>query len=166
MEGFKLRPYVRADAQGVADVINVSSLQTVGFPRAVVDAAGNIWAYRFVPFSSTKTVATDATNQVVGYAYLTSEDDNIVAEMGASVHPAHRARGIGSALLEWAEGQARDSSLKAPTGVRTVLQTSLYPAERDAIKLFEDHGYTPVREWVHLVVEMNDRPPSRCSAPI
>jgi mycothiol synthase len=158
MANYKLRPYTASDAQAVVDVINASSMQTVGFPRAVVDSVGNFWAYRFVPLSSERIVAADEDNKVVGFAYFRSGDDHIVAETGASVHPDHWGKGIGTALLAWAEDHAIQDSAEAPQGIRTVLQTSLYPTERNAIKLFQDHGYTPVREWVHLVLEM-DQPP-------
>jgi GNAT superfamily N-acetyltransferase len=147
-----------SDASAVADMINASSMRTVGFPRAVVDSVGNLWAYRFVPFASEKVVAIDENDKVVGYAYLTIEDNYIVVETGASVHPDNWNQGIDTALLEWAEARAKESSLKAPQGIRTVLQTSLYDAEKDAVQLFEDYGYTRVREWVHLVLEM-DHPP-------
>lgn len=158
MKGFILRDYTASDAQAVVEVINASSMRTVGFRRAVLDAVGNLWAYRFVPFSSEKVVVTAPNGEIVGYAYFTSEDHQIVAETGASVHPDHWGRGVATLLLAWAEQHARECSLKAPQGIRTVLQTSLYSTEKDAIHLFADHGYAPVREWVHLVVEM-DRPP-------
>ena len=109
MKNHRLRPYTPSDAQAVADVINASSIQTVGFPRAVVDLVGNLWAYRFVSFSSEKVVAIDENNKIVGYAYFTSEDDNIVAETDASVHLDHSKQGIDTALLEWAEDRAENS---------------------------------------------------------
>ncbi|HJS17490.1 MAG TPA: GNAT family N-acetyltransferase [Anaerolineales bacterium] len=165
MTNYTLRPYLLSDAQAVVDVINASSMQTVGFPRAVVDSVGNIWSYRFVPFSSEKFVVVGGEDQIIGYAYFTSEDHHIAAETGASVHPNHWDRGIGSRLLEWAQVQARESSVKAPQGIRTVLQTSLYDAEQGAIKLFTDHGYSAIREWVHLVLEMEQPPVVPALAP-
>lgn len=158
MNNFKLRPYTPLDAQAVVDLINASSMRAVGFPRAVVDAVGNVWAYRFVPFSSEKIVAINKDNEVIGYDYFASEDDHITFETGGSVHPNYWEKGIGSALLHWADEKAKDASYPAPAGVRTVLQTSFFESEHDAITLFKDHGYSPVREWIHLVLEMDDRP--------
>lgn len=158
MGSYRLRPFRPSDAQAAVDTINVSAMMTVGFPRAVVDSVGNLWAYRFVPFSSEKVVAVDEKDNVVGYAYFTREDDHIVAETGISAPSDQRGREIGRILLEWAEERARESSLRAPQGIRTVLQTTLYAAENAAIRLFEDHGYTPVREWMHLVLDMDHAP--------
>ena len=155
---FKVREYTSVDAGSVVDVINSSSIQTIGFPRAVVDAVGNVWSHRYVPFSSEKAVAVNDQDQVIGYAYFTSGDNHIVAETGGAVHPDYWGKGIGSDLLEWAEEKAKASAQYAPVDVKTVLQTSLYESERDANSLFKDHGYRPVREWVHLVLEMDEEP--------
>ena len=85
MNNFELRPYTPSDAQVVVDVINASSMQTIGFPRAVVDAIGNVWSHHFVPFSSERIVAINRNNEIVGYAYFTSEDDHIAAETGGDL---------------------------------------------------------------------------------
>lgn len=157
-DGNNLRSYTSSDAQAVVEIINASSMRTVGFHRAALDAFGSVWAYRYVPFSSEKIVAIDHDDQVIGYAYFTSEDDHIASETGGSVHPDYWGKGIGTTLRHWAEGKAKESSHQAPAGVKTVLQTSIYESERDAIALFKDHGYSPVREWVHLVLEMDEQP--------
>ncbi|HVF25389.1 MAG TPA: GNAT family N-acetyltransferase [Anaerolineales bacterium] len=158
MNNFSLRSYAPSDVQSVVDVINASSTLTVGFPRAVVDAVGNLWAYRFIPFSSEKVVAINEQSDVVGYAYFTSTDHHIVAETGGAVHPEFWGKGIGTALVKWAEDHANDLSSHAPTGIKSVLQTTLFESEPDAIKLFTDRGYSKVREWMHLVIEMEEPP--------
>ena len=156
MENYQLRAYKPSDAQAVADVINGSAMATVGFPRAVVDSVGSLWAYRFVPLSSERMVVVNKDNEVVGYTYFRSGDDNIVGETGASVHPDHWDKGIGTALLAWAEERALEESAGAPEGVRTVLQVVCYEAERDAIQLFGDRDFHRIREWRHFVFDMNE----------
>ena len=158
MENYRLRAYTASDAQAVADVINASALKTVGFLRAVVDSVGNLWAYRFVPLSSERIVAVDKDNAVVGYAYFRSGDDHIIGETRVSVHPDRWEEGIGTALLAWVDARATEDAAKAPQGIRTVLQTICYEAERDVIQRFEDHGFHKVREWTHFVLEMNEPP--------
>jgi len=158
MDSYRLRPYISSDSQAVVGVINAASIQTVGFPRAVVDAVGNVWSHRFVPFASEKIVAVNDRDEVIGYAYFASSDNNIVAETGGAVHPDYWNQGIGTALLQWTEDCAKDTSRRAPAGIRTVLQTSPYESEIDVITLLKDHGYSPIREWVHLEIELNEAP--------
>jgi GNAT superfamily N-acetyltransferase len=158
MENHGLRAYTASDARAVAYVINADAAKTVGFPRAVVDSVGNLWAYRFIPLSSERIVAVDKDNEVAGYAYFRSGDHHIIGETGGSVHPDRWEEGIGTALLAWGEQRATESAAKAPQGIRTMLQTICYEAERNAIQLFEDHGFRRVREWTHFVLEMNEPP--------
>lgn len=158
MNNFKLRPYTQSDAQAVVNVINASSMRTVSFQRAIVDSVGNLWSHRYVPFSSAKVVVANRQDHIVGFAYCSVENSNIVAETGGAVHPDYWMKGIGSALLEWAEEKARSSSRYAPTDVKTVLQFSAYEKETEVISLLKNHGFRSVREWVHLVLEMDARP--------
>jgi GNAT superfamily N-acetyltransferase len=165
MENYRLRAYTPSDAPAVVDVINASSMRTLGFPRALVDSVRNLWAYRFVPLASERMVAVDKDDEVVGYAYFRSGDDHIVGETGASIHPDHWDKAIGTALLAWAEERAAQDSAEAPQDIRTVLQTICYETERDAIRLFEDGGFRKVREWTHFVFDMNEPPVVPAPAP-
>jgi len=162
---YRLRPYALADSQDVVDTINAASVRTVGFPRAVVDAVGQVWSHRFVPFSSEKVVAVNGHNQVIGYACFTSSDHNIVAETGGAVHPDHWNQGIGTALLQWAEERAHETGRLAPVGARTVLQASPYEMETDLITLLKERGFSVVREWVHLMIELTEPPVVRALLP-
>jgi len=153
MEKYHLRPYTPADAQAIVDVINATSMQVLGYPRGVVDAVGNIWAFKFIPFTSEKIVAVNEQGQVMGYAYFTN-GDNIVTELGGAVHPEYWNQSVGSALIAWAEDRAIAASRNAPEGIKSVLQTSLFESEHNAIQLFKEHGFAPVREWMHLTIEM------------
>lgn len=157
MESFQLRPYTAADAQSVVDLINAASMRTVGFPRAVVDAAGNIWAFKYVPFSCEKVVAVTKSGQVAGYAYF-SQNDCIAMETGGAVHPDYQDQEVGSRLIDWAEKKAISASLHAPAGIKCILQVSLYKEEYDAIQLFKNRWFSPVREWMHLEVELTKPP--------
>ena len=157
MATFHLRPYSPSDAQAVVDLINADSMKTVGFPRAAMDEVGNIWAFKFVPFSSEKVVAVTGSGRVAGYAYFTN-GDNIAMETRGAVHPEYGDQSIGTQLIEWAETKAIAASLHAPAGVRSVLQSSLYELEYDAIQLFKNRWFSPVREWMHVVIELNEPP--------
>ena len=156
---FTLRPYTRADAPHVVEVVNADAAQTIGVRRAVVDNARNVRLMRYVPPASDKVVATGARNEIVGYAYLANKDQSIVTEVGGAVHPRYWGQGIGTRLLDWAERRASMLAQRAPVGVKTVLQANIFEAEQPAMRLFTDAGFRRTREWVHLMIEL-DAPPS------
>ncbi|MET7288063.1 GNAT family N-acetyltransferase [Streptomyces sp. NPDC005573] len=70
----------------------------------------------------------------------------------ADVHPAHRGRGIGTALLAWAEARAREA------GSDRLAQT-VPDGDRAAIALVRANGYLPfVTEWL-LEIGLAAEPP-------
>ncbi|MCA9951659.1 MAG: GNAT family N-acetyltransferase [Anaerolineales bacterium] len=154
---FTLRPYKHSDARAVVKVLNAAA-QSIHIQRAVVDNVGNVRLIHYVPLTSKKVVVTTTQNKVVGYAYLADKEQHIIYEVGGAVHPDYWKKGIGTQLLTWAEKQAKSISSYAPSGVKTVLQTNLYKSEEDAIQLFVESGYTKIREWMHLAVELDKLP--------
>jgi mycothiol synthase len=155
---FTLRPYRSDDAGPVVALVNAHALQTTGGRRAVVDAVGNVRLARYVPVASDKVVAVSNDGEVVGYAYLANRDQAIVYEIGGAVHPDYWGRGLGSLLVEWAQARALAYARRAPRGIRAVIQTNLFEAEPAARELFRTHGFQPVREWAHFMLEMQVAP--------
>ena len=158
--GVTLRPYTRADAPTVVELINAAAAQTLGVRRAAVDGAGNIRLARYVPPSSEKIVAADAHNLPIGYVYLSPTERFILHETGGAVHPNYWGRGIGSALVQWAGRRAAILAEQAPAGVLALLQTNLFEVEQDALQLFADRGFERVREWVHMQVALDGSNPA------
>jgi mycothiol synthase len=152
---FILRPYNLADAPQVVEFINASAALTVGVNQAVVDSVGNVRLARYTPSISEKVVVTNAQNDIVGFAYYVNAEQYIVSQVGGAVHPDYWGRGIGLMLVTWAERQASVLTQYAPPGLRTVLQTNLYADESEAIRLFTECGFIKVREWAHLVIELD-----------
>lgn len=156
---FILRPCTLADAPQVVEVINMSTALTIGVKQAVVDNVGNIRLAHYVSPTSEKVVVTNAQNEIVGFAYCAKTERGIISEVGGAVHADYWGQGVGSMLVAWAERRASAFAQPAPPGIRTVLQTNLYADESEAIELFADRGFMKVREWAHLVIEL-DAPPS------
>lgn len=154
---FVLRPYQRSDAEAVVEVVNAAA-HPLGMRRAAVDRTGHVRLIRYVPVDSKKVIVMNPHDEVVGYAYLADKDQHILYEVGGAVHPSYQQQGIGTNLLGWAESQALSMSASAPAGVKTVLQTNLYEAERDAIQLFTEHGYARIRAWLHFAIEFEAPP--------
>ncbi len=150
MPSYTIRNYTTADSSLVVDMLNANRIA----PRAVVDGAGNIRLIRYVPFSSSKTVVVDEQKNIVGYAYVADKENNFVLETGGGVHPDHWNAGVGSMLIQWAEEETFKLSANAPKGVRCVLQVNIFESDDETIRLFEDAGFSKVREWAHYDIQL------------
>lgn len=140
----------------MVELINADSLQTLGYPRAVVDGVGNLRMARYIPPSSEKVVVVNSKDEeVIGFACLADKENSIVTEVNGAVHPSYWGQGIGGSILNWAEERAKELSAGATEGVRTVVQANLFETELRAIKLFADSGYEKVREWVHMEINLD-----------
>lgn len=152
---FQLIPYNAVHASAVVRLLNVPGRSQ----QAVIDGVGNVRLIRYLPPACPKVVAVNEQEEIVGFAYLTNREQYIVYEMGGGVHPAYWGMGIGRQLIHWAEAEGQLLSAQAPAGIKTVLQTNLYPDNREALRLFVANGYAKVREWLHLVIEFSTPPP-------
>jgi len=155
---FVLRPYQPADAPRVVEIVNANAAQTVGFKQAVIDDVGKVRLTRYVPPNSKKVVIINAQNEIAGFAYCANTDQHIIISAGGAVHPHYWRHGIGALLVDWSEQQAAVLAQAAPPGIRSVLQTNLYADEKEAIRLFTGRGFVRVREWAHLVIELDTLP--------
>ncbi|MFJ9950521.1 GNAT family N-acetyltransferase [Kitasatospora sp. NPDC091207] len=88
----------------------------------------------------------DAAGAVVGRAWVHGGRRSKV-----DVHPAHRGRGLGGALLDWAEARARQ------LGSERISQT-LLDGDRAAVELLRSRGYGPfVTQWL-LEIQLATEP--------
>jgi len=103
---------------GILDVYSAISLADLGnidhaLPKT--ELAGMLLASKT---HNRRLVAAVIDGEVVGWALVTMPltDNLALAQIDIQVHPAHRRRGIGGELLEWAEGAAHAEG-------RTIFQT-------------------------------------------
>lgn len=90
----------------------------------------------------------------VGYAlvdHVPSGERLERAHLTGAVHPDHRRRGVGSALLEWELGRARAVLSAYPHDLPRFARTQVRSVQLDAIALFERFGLTPVRYTDELI---------------
>lgn len=104
-----------------------------------------------------------AGGELVGYAVLfaSERDDNCERfETDGYVHPAYSGQGIGTELLRLLEARARALSADVPEGTRIVLQGGTYVHDTAAQRLFESCGFTPVRYFWRMRIDMMETPPA------
>ncbi len=91
--------------------------------------------------NSVIAMGEDGQVAAAGWIDYQIEAEEIQAFLDGRVHPQLRGQGIGGVLLKWLEGRARENMAPIAGGRRQVLRILFYDRARDAIQLYEQHGY-------------------------
>lgn len=126
-----------------------------GMSNSTREAVLADWQRPGFNLSTDAWVIVTTSGRCVGYAHVwpcTSTDNSVFG----CVHPAYRSRGIGMLLLRLAEARAREQIDATPPGVRVTLTSVVSHVNEVARRLLEREGYTPMRHFWRLIVEMED----------
>jgi GNAT superfamily N-acetyltransferase len=143
-----IRPARPADAPGVV------ALRTVVHPYLVrgVESTRRMIAQP-PPEEDWAAWVAEADGQVVGWVSAYRNTQTSTPDVGEvstlHVHPAHRLRGIGTALLDAALGHLRQLGAKR-------LLTSAQP---DSLPFARRHGFAPSRETRYSALDLRPAPP-------
>ncbi len=159
--GYRMRPLAREDAPAVAALVNWCYLDEVGAKATDEADVLNEWGTPgFDMAADTRAiVAPDGTLAAIAECWNITEP-RVRPYLFARVHPAHRDRGLGSALLQWGEERARAAIPGLPPEARVVLRAGTFNTVRDAQTLLENAGFTHVRTFYRMLIEMDAPPPA------
>ena len=136
--GLTTRPLERTDSRAVYELIAASERHDIG--TAEIEEADLVSDWGRPSFDlATSSVGVLDGDRLVAYAELTSD-----TRADAHVHPAHRRRGIGTALAAWVRATARARG--------SAVVGSPVPQGSDGDRLLESLGYF-VR-WESWVLEL------------
>ncbi|USQ77914.1 GNAT family N-acetyltransferase [Ornithinimicrobium cryptoxanthini] len=88
--------------------------------------------------------------QLVGYGQLRLRQDHqgdVVAHLGGGIHPDHRGRGLGRALMDRMEARAVELGDQRHPGARQLWGASGNLEGASVRPMLEHRGYRPVRWW-------------------
>lgn len=98
-----LRRANQADAQAVSALVNAAYehyVERIGFPpRPMLDDYTQV-------IRDCRVTVTESEQTLVGVIVLNADDTGFFID-NVAVHPSHRGRGVGKALLQFAEAEAR-----------------------------------------------------------
>src|SRR5512146_902957 len=149
-DGYRLRPPTEADLDGAAAVLIADQLDDVGTVVLDGDFLRNRWRRPGFDLVTDAWVVTDLTGTVVAFGQATHDAPGVVESLGI-VHPAHRGRGIGSALLDRIESRA--TMLLAGESA-TRFRHSINANDRAAATMREARGLRPVRHFWHMEIDL------------
>jgi len=147
-QGYVARPATWDDLDAVVDVFKACDLVDVGFVDPARDHIEDDWRSTTYDLGRDSRVVTMA-DAVVGYASVGGLDPSSSLVMFGRVHPDHRGRGIGGAIVSWGEAHALELSRSVP-----VVRSPVPATDAAARELLERAGYAPVRTFWHMTRDL------------
>ena len=107
------------------------------------------------------TRLAESDGEIVGWGRIwhrPSAEGQARAFLLGAVDPAHRGRGIGSALLAWQIARAEEILREASPGLPRFVRAQAYDYQHSATRLYERHGMKPVRYFDELLRDLDSLP--------
>ena len=148
--GYSIRPANDADIAGAAEVLVADQLDDVGQVVLDEDFVRNRWRRPGFDIASNAWVVVDAVGSVVAFGQAVREAPAVVESLGI-VHPRHRGRGIGSALLDRIDARGSQLLVGAADGR---FRHSVNASDVAAAGMLTARGLRPVRHFWHMEIEL------------
>ncbi len=144
------------DVPAIVDVINAARRADGVDDVATVEAQANLFRHLTNCDPARDLLLAEGPDGLAAYArtFWLKEKERAayMYPVVAFVHPAHRRRGLGTAILLWLEARARQVAAENdhPRAAEANLQVFVFDQERDRAALMQRHGYTPARYFYNM----------------
>jgi mycothiol synthase len=153
--GYASRPATWDDVDAIVTLSKACDLADVGVEDPVREILEAHWRLPGHDLESNAAVVLTSDGSIVAYVDVYGVNPERSLDVTARIHPLHRARGIGSAVVDWTERRAAEL---APPGADTTLYQAVVATDAGARRLFEDRGYREARVFWHMERELKQPP--------
>ena len=160
-DGVTFRPAATADWPAIAEVVNAAR-RADGAEE--VRTAESLASEHAALVMERDAVIAEVEGVAVGYGVgqLVERDGVLVGELTGAVHPAHRRRGIGTALLRRTRDGVAARMAADPRPIARELRSYALDIETGVVALLAAEGFAPIRFGFEmrrfLTGELPDRP--------
>ncbi len=144
------------DAAAITALINRAEIAEQGDTDFALDFLLEEWDS--LNLETDAWAVVDPDGRIAGYADI-SMRAGVQFNRWAVTDPERRGQGIGSHLLQLIEERARARGGEAREGARVALHNFVNHANPEACELLERFGYTVVRRYWRMSVDMDSAPP-------
>ncbi len=160
---YHARPVTPDDADRVAGLLNAAAIADTGKATTQSPEVLSDWQQPQLTLSTdTILVLHDAAAPdepaPAAFAIFWDDPPHVQTFLDANVHPEHRGRGLGAALLGWGEARARAAVEQAPEGARVIVREFILSSNTAAQELLESRGWQRVRYNLRMAIELTERP--------
>jgi mycothiol synthase len=161
-ETFRLRAATMADAQAVTDVINACSRAAIGKDETRIEEIQDGWKQPGFELDRDSRVAVNDAGEIIAYSAVWNRNEpHVRSWISFQIHPDYQADAeLACDLLDWAESVARSRIDLAPADARVVMVSGAQESEDDLKQHLVDYGYTLVRHFLMMQIDMDAPPPA------
>ncbi|HRE46141.1 MAG TPA: GNAT family N-acetyltransferase [Aggregatilineales bacterium] len=151
-----VRPATMDDVEAIVDVLNAAQTADGGDPITSAEDAKREWEDPMTNLTTDTFILATAEGRVVAYGDVFDKREPLtrVYHFGR-VHPDFWGQGVGTRLLQILEERAHQSIPKAPPHARIAFSSSVDNRCLGSAKLLQDNGYTLVRRYLQMRIELN-----------
>jgi mycothiol synthase len=148
---YRSRPARRADLDAVVALFKFTDRADAGVEDPQREHFEEEWRRPGFDLERHTLLVLGPDGGAVAFAQVFGFNPELSMDAHVRVHPAHRGRGIGSALVAWTERRAGEI---VPEGVGSKLLNAVPAADDRAKRLFAGRGYEQVRIFWHMEREL------------
>jgi mycothiol synthase len=159
-EGFVSRAVTMDELEEIVDLFNAYWEPMLGMSKFTIDdMRGHMTMPGFDIETSTRVVLSSQGRIVGCIAVIDLGIPPVHPIVSGCVRPGFEGQGIGTYLIGWAEGRARQAVVRVPDGLRVSMQLEASSAHGPTARLFEKQGLEVVRYSWLMVADLDGMPP-------
>jgi mycothiol synthase len=157
--GFTVRPVMMEDLATAVALFNACSLVQMGRETYTAEDIGAEWRMDDFDLDRSTRAIFSPEAQLVGYIEVWDTNAVPVSPwVWGRIHPDFEGLGLGTFLLHWAEGRARQVFDRLPPEARVAMRCGHINTHAPSEALLSGYGMLPTRSFWTMVIDLAEEP--------
>ncbi len=156
--GVTIRRPTMEDVQATFNMLAACDMADHGMLTNTLQDLQDYWQAPDTNMETDVWLVSNQEGKIIGYADM-GHRMHVAIFSDLRVHPDYRNQGIENALIPLIEERARQHIAEAPAHARVTLNSWNAHNNKEQGLLFEQHGYSMIRQSWRMRIEMNEAPP-------
>ncbi len=156
---FAMRPAKIEDIEPLVALMNLCDRHQGQEGNSKPEDVQSEWKTPDFTLEGNTRVILDSAGEIVGYAEVwDTMESPIDPYVWGCVSPQHEGKGIGTALLSWAENRMRSQIHRCPEDAKVVMVAGTLSSYQPTHQLFKDFGMKPSRYFWDMEIRFDGVP--------